>query len=185
MIGGGNDEFSTPNPIVNSHLRLLSMNNNRIQNLDQLLQHLSVSFPNLAYLSLLGNPCCPDNLTSSKLTVLNQFVGLNYHNYRKKCCQMLPNLQFLDSARIERETVNRDANKEENQFGLVLDKLNRIRNLFQEFALQEEDEQILYCSPLPDTGREAGQHRGAYGKKRFRYLGDNSEGNRFIFNKDL
>lgn len=39
--------------------------------------------------------------------------------------------------------------------------------------------------PLPESIREAGDHRGAYGKCRYRYIGAQSEGNRFILNTDL
>jgi Leucine-rich repeat (LRR) protein len=43
------------------NLERLWLNNNRIENLDLLLETISHCCPNLLHLSLLGNPCCPIN----------------------------------------------------------------------------------------------------------------------------
>jgi hypothetical protein len=40
-------------------------------------------------------------------------------------------------------------------------------------------------SPLPDNIREPGDHKGVYCKTKYRYIGKQSEGNRFIANNDL
>lgn len=181
MIGGGRDEFSRPNQIVNSTLKLLSLNNNKISNLDQLLANLAISFPNLTYLSLLGNPCCPDNLTG--WSIINPINEINYKNYRRKCCRMIPKLMFLDSTKVSKEDFESEINAK-NQLGIMVDKLKSFKNVIKELSTEEENV-LMICSPLPESNREPGQHKTAYGKKRFRYLGKESEGNRFIFNNDL
>jgi hypothetical protein len=38
---------------------------------------------------------------------------------------------------------------------------------------------------LPDSIRRIGDHRGAYGKCSYKYVGNQSEGNRYILNNDL
>lgn len=40
-------------------------------------------------------------------------------------------------------------------------------------------------NPLPRNNRSPGQHQGAYTKCKYRYIGAQSEGNRFISNNDL
>ena len=40
-------------------LQTLSLNANRVDDLDALLSDVGERFPQLTYLSLLGNPCCP------------------------------------------------------------------------------------------------------------------------------
>ncbi|RWS00647.1 leucine-rich repeat-containing protein C10orf11-like isoform X1, partial [Dinothrombium tinctorium] len=49
----------------NANLRLLSLNKNKFKNLDLLLRKISISYPNLTYLSLLGNDACPDQLSDA------------------------------------------------------------------------------------------------------------------------
>lgn len=55
----------------------------QIENLDLLLAKLTLSFPNLEYLSLLGNPACPDQLSSSK------YSDADYQKYRYTVSQIL------------------------------------------------------------------------------------------------
>ena len=83
-------------------LGTLWMNNNKIQNIKNLLDSLRHACPNLKYLSLLKNPCCPHRL-----------IGMDdedYSRYRLYVLWRLPNLTFLDSGRVtpaERQEASR------------------------------------------------------------------------------
>ncbi|KAG4077727.1 hypothetical protein HA402_011156 [Bradysia odoriphaga] len=92
----------------------------------------------------------------------------------------LPNLKFLDSSKVssfERQNADELSTVEENPFLKFFDP----KNIFKNFT---KSRNVLY-SPLPDSFRAAGEHRGIYKKCRCQYVGDQSEGNRFISNKDL
>ncbi|KAG5335362.1 LRMDA protein, partial [Acromyrmex heyeri] len=43
----------------------------------------------------------------------------------------------------------------------------------------------IHYTPLPSSVRNPQDHKGVYGKCKYRYSGKNSEGNRFISNNDL
>ncbi|XP_037029309.1 leucine-rich melanocyte differentiation-associated protein-like [Bradysia coprophila] len=149
----------------------LSLNNNKITNLNILLIKLSTFLPNIAYLSLLGNPACPNEFFATKS---------DYQNYRYFVVSALPNLKFLDSSKVssfERQNADELSTIEENPFLKFFDP----KNIFKNFT---KSRNVLY-SPLPDSFRAAGEHRGVYKKCRCEYVGDQSEGNRFISNKDL
>jgi hypothetical protein len=70
----------------------LSLNRNSIRDLDALAASLARSFPNLVFLSLLGNEICPI------------FSGdqAAYERYRHKISSVLPHLKILDSANVEK-----------------------------------------------------------------------------------
>lgn len=68
-------------------LHTLSLNKNRIRKLDELLNKLSKSAPQLEYLSLLGNPACPNELM--------QGDEEDYQNYRYIVINKLPYLKFV------------------------------------------------------------------------------------------
>lgn len=157
-------------------LHTLSLNKNNITNLDLLLAKVAHNLPNLRYLSLLGNIACPNELSDREKD------EQDYQRYRYYVLYNLPRLQFLDSRpvtsvereeaairgqymRIARPTINTLASQQDNGF---------FRHTRPE----------LY-SPLPSVTRSSSDHQGTYGKCRFRYIGKNSEGNRFIQNQDL
>jgi len=56
-----NNNFSDEQIVFKRNLRLktLSLNKNKLKNLSKLVQKIQLSFPNLEYLSLIGNPLCP------------------------------------------------------------------------------------------------------------------------------
>ena len=73
-------------------LGTLCMNNNNIKSIKLLLDTIRHTCPNLKYLSLLKNPCCPHRL-----------IGMDdddYSRYRLYVLWRLPNLTFLDSGRV-------------------------------------------------------------------------------------
>ncbi|XP_059610768.1 leucine-rich melanocyte differentiation-associated protein-like [Phlebotomus argentipes] len=170
-----------------SNLKLLSLNNNMIRNLDNLLDNIKESFPQLDYLSLLGNPCCPFPIYSGSID------EKKYHKYREKVLNHLPTLQFLDSTPVsiaERMRLleklppiypaesDRSVEKFTQISGMVRKTFSSIHQ-----GRFGKNRPTTY-NPLPPTVR-IGQHRGAYVKCKFKYVGAHSEGNRFILNKDL
>lgn len=181
MIGGGFDEYSRPVRMVNSKLKVLSLNNNRVTNLESFLKNISVCFPNLTYLSLLRNPCCPDQL-SSRWTAFNHWPSRHrdhYEEFREKCVAALPQLRFLDSANVKRGGKLGRTKSFEQQ---ILDNLIKFKNgLIEVFT----DEGPDAAPPLPVSQRRPGDHHGMYIKNRSQYVGKQSEGNRFICNAQL
>ncbi|XP_058057308.1 leucine-rich melanocyte differentiation-associated protein-like [Anopheles bellator] len=179
-------------PAQLNHVKLLSLNNNKFKNLDLLLTKLSLCFPNLEYLSLLGNPACPCHLLNLKYT------EYDYQKYRLYIIRHLPQLRILDSQRVKK--MERDFVRcQLENYGETLDhggssrsrpvgrKTNALKHLYTAVSaglgLRRKVPPIY--SPLPETLREVGDHRGAYGRCRYRYVGAQSEGNRFILNNDL
>ncbi|XP_053680235.1 leucine-rich melanocyte differentiation-associated protein-like [Anopheles nili] len=178
-------------------VKLLSINNNKFRNLDLLLTKLSLCFPNLEYLSLLGNPACPCHLLNLKYT------EYDYQKYRLYIIRHLPKLRILDAQRVKKmerdfvrcqlenygETLDQDPNaisgtaKQQQS----VRKSNTLKHFYTTVSsglgLLRKNPPVY--SPLPETLREVGDHRGAYGRCRYRYVGAQSEGNRFILNNDL
>ncbi|XP_052868454.1 leucine-rich melanocyte differentiation-associated protein-like [Anopheles cruzii] len=180
-------------PAQLNHVKLLSLNNNKFKNLDLLLTKLSLCFPNLEYLSLLGNPACPCHLLNLKYT------EYDYQKYRLYIIRHLPQLRILDSQRVKK--MERDFVRcQLESYGETLDhnsgssrsrpagrKTNALKHLYTAVSagLGLRRKVAPIYSPLPETLREVGDHRGAYGRCRYRYVGAQSEGNRFILNNDL
>lgn len=181
MIGGGFDEYSKPVRIVNPKLKVLSVNNNRITNLDSFLRNISICFPNLTYLSLIRNPCCPDDLACRSVFYPSSWLGRdNYLTFREKCRTALPRLQFLDSTYLRKSDLIRTRSFEQQ----LVDNLIKFKNgLVEVFT---DDGNDMPMSPLPrDIHRNPGEHHGTYIRNRMRYIGKQSEGNRFIGNGQL
>lgn len=181
MIGGGFDEFSRPVRLVNARLKVLSLNNNRITNLESFLRNISSCFPNLTYLSLLRNPCCPDYLSSKWSSIFQTWVGRDqYDEFRHKCVAALPRLQFLDSTRLKGNKLTASKSFEQQ----IVENLIRFKKgLIEVFT---EDEHVGPASPLPhNLHRNPGEHHGTYVRMRTQYIGKQSEGNRFIGNGQL
>lgn len=156
------------------HLHTLSLNKNNISNLEDLVDQITNQLPNLTYLSLLRNRACPDQLTDCEKD------ENDYLRYRSYVLYKLPKLNFLDSRPVSSHEkaeamrrgkfmkVARPNNKEESNLPS------------QSMGARREN-----YTPLPLPGRAAEDHKGAYGKCKYRYSGKHSEGNRFIRNNDL
>lgn len=85
-----NELFSSLPP--RPSLRTLWANNNKINNLDKLLEEIPRIFPELTYLSIIQNPCVP-SIDAPRHDQLQ---------YRYKVIQALPKLRFLDSHMISK-----------------------------------------------------------------------------------
>jgi len=148
-------EFTTQFP----KLHTLSINKNRIWDITALITNLKLNAISLRYLSLLGNPVCPDQLTDDHVD------ETDYEVYRCHILFHLPNLRFLDHRPVTRKELK------ESQH------------------MSYENIRITpYYSPLPGlmNGKNGLKNsKGRNGKRRYKYVGKNSEGNRFIQDSDL
>ena len=65
--------------------------------LERFLNELSLKLPGLTYLSMLGNPACPDQLSSS------EHDDTDYIRYRSYVLHRIPQLKFLDSSPVKNQ----------------------------------------------------------------------------------
>lgn len=155
-----------------THLHTLTLNKNRIANLDVLLDKISRNLPSLKYISLLNNQACPNELSSSLRD------EEDYQRYRYYVLYRLPNLTFLDSRPIKKE--------EKDEAQRVGAYMKIVAPSSDELASQhEESMERPHYTPLPSNSIAPGDHRGTFGRSRFIYQGKHSEGNRFIRNNEL
>jgi len=173
-----NDNIRLPNL---PYLHTLSMNNNNITMLENLISQIKYCMPSLKFLSLLGNKACPTQLIDFEKD------ENDYKRYRYFVLYYLPDLRFLDSKPVSNDELETALTK--GKFTKV------IRPRFENESLRYDWKLSLECQPLADTSNmfsnfsgsqtEEPQHQAAYGRRRFRYAGKHSEGNRFILNRDL
>ncbi|CAG0893906.1 unnamed protein product [Darwinula stevensoni] len=156
----------------NPYLRALSLNKNKISDLEGLVEMLSERVPNLEYLSLHGNPACPSQLSN------RDHNEADYQRYRYYVLFRLRKLKFLDS-----RMVTDEERYEASRVGPYTKVIRPSPSQLPDDADGVGQDESRY-SPLPPSTRD-GQHAGAYGTRRTNYLGKHSEGNRFIYNKDL
>lgn len=152
-----------------SSLHTLSLNNNKISQLEYFLAKVKDSFPNIKYLSILGNTACP-----SQISHVDKDEE-DYQRYRYFVLYILENLDFLDS-----RTVTHQERYEGKQRGIYM---KIVRPSFQNNCIEEKTYNRKVYSPLPALPMKS--HHGIYGKCVYRYTGKHSEGNRFIRNNDL
>lgn len=160
-------------PVLN-YLHTLTMNKNKITDLDRLLEKISRCLPALTYLSLLGNTACPNELSDLEKD------EEDYQRYRYFVLHKLPNLKFLDSKPVS---------KKERQEGLRRGAFLKVIAPGQEPKSQVDNKDNpsrgSNYTPLPQQLTHAGDHHGTFGRSRYVYVGKHSEGNRFIRNADL
>jgi len=151
---------------VMPNLETLWVNNNNIQYLDRFLSSIQGKVPNLKYLSMLKNPCCP-----------NYFVGkgtADYKRYRAEVVKEIPTLKFLDSSPITHEEIN-DAEKLKN----IVKRPDPAQ-----YHKQAEGFPVPEEKALPREEHEAVE-KASFGRTKYVYYGRQSEGNRFIIDKNL
>ncbi|XP_046392428.1 leucine-rich melanocyte differentiation-associated protein-like isoform X2 [Ischnura elegans] len=134
-------------PMLNK-LHTLSLNKNKITNLDLLLTKVAHHFPRLTYLSLLGNVACPNQLSDCEKD------EEDYRRYRYYVLHHLPRLQFLDSSRVTHE--ERLEAERRGHFMKVVRPNDKVPS-------DEEDsvDQMPY-TPLPSSRRGIDDHRGIF-----------------------
>ncbi|GAB6033643.1 hypothetical protein CHUAL_013706 [Chamberlinius hualienensis] len=159
-------------------LRTFSLNKNKVKDLETFLDKVHSSLPNLDYLSLLGNPACPNQLSSL------QRDEEDYYRYRLRVIFRIPTLNFLDSSAVKK--IERLEAKRSGQFTRILRPNSVSEGTGNDESSDDSNEEARRrYTPLPSSAAADGIHKGAYGVCRYKYLGLHSEGNRFIRNNDL
>ncbi|XP_065063470.1 leucine-rich melanocyte differentiation-associated protein-like [Rhopilema esculentum] len=153
-------------------LTTLTLNKNKINDIEKILDKTVSKLPKLSYLSLLGNPACPNQLISMDKD------DADYQRYRYYVIHRIPSLKFLDSTPVK-ETEHKEALR----VGALMKVVSSEKGKFE--AGSESDSEDEAFSPLPTEEAELGDHKGTFGKCRYVYYGKHSEGNRFILNNDL
>lgn len=201
------DDVNFPNL---AKLVTLSVNKNRIVDLDRFASMCRWKFPQLTFLSLVGNDCCP-NLTSLANSG-DEDEEEEYQRYRYTVLAKMPSLKFLDFTPVS-ETERTEAVRRGKFLTTVKVDEKAVDSLLASNAADAaaaaeaaslrkgkkklSDEPNKEYSPLPSVGRtdklESGGGVGgtaaatkeAYGKCRYVYYGKQSEGNRFIADDTL
>ncbi|XP_005102093.1 leucine-rich melanocyte differentiation-associated protein [Aplysia californica] len=157
-------------------LHTLTLNKNKLRDLDALLEQLVSRFPNLTYLSLLGNQACPNQLSSLEKD------EEDYQRYRYYVLFKLPRLKFLDSSQVTGAEIA-EARRVGPFMQVVRPKDENLEGQEEEVASPSSHK----YTPLPADGQETEDMapQGTFGKSKYIYYGRHSEGNRFIRNKDL
>ncbi|XP_043252618.1 leucine-rich melanocyte differentiation-associated protein-like [Colletes gigas] len=162
-------------------LTTLSLNNNKISDIYAALKRIQECCPSVVHVSLLGNSGCPDQLTHPTSTDEE-----DYDRYRLYAIYVLPtSLRFLDSRPVtRREKIDAESRGKYSRTVKLVPELSSklVSNTIDEF------DDILFnvhYTPLPTSTRDPLDHKGAFGRCKYRYSGKNSEGNRFISNNDL
>ncbi|XP_053946615.1 leucine-rich melanocyte differentiation-associated protein [Anastrepha ludens] len=93
------NQLKTPLPKV----KLLMLNRNELMDLQRTITLLADIFPNLEYLSLHGNPICPDQL---ELQPFSEYADYEYDNYRSQISSAFSKLKFLDHYDMQRSYFN-------------------------------------------------------------------------------
>jgi len=143
----------------------LSLNNNKISDINSTMDFISKTFPNLVYLSMMKNPACPNMYFSDG-------EAEAYQRYRYYVIHRLKKLRFLDVT-----PVSADERKEGEKRGAFLN------------VARPKNEPKPALKPEEPTRKEVKEHTPKVAtflaKGKARYDGSNSEGNRFIMNDDL
>ena len=147
-------------------LTTLCVNSNSIGDLKEFVDGLVEAFPSLTYLSMLKNPACPNYFTGKDAD--------DYQRYRLYVLHRLPRLTFLDST-----AVTEAERKEAARVGHLMLPAKAVV-----VVPPPADEEPQY-EALPQNLTAPGAGQASFGKSRYTYHGKQSEGNRFILNKDL
>lgn len=86
---------------------VLMLNRNELMDLQRTIKLLVNIFPNLEYLSLHGNPICPDEL---ELQPFCEYVNYEYEYYRSQISSTFDKLKFLDHHDLQRKSMSRPKN---------------------------------------------------------------------------
>merc|ERR1711916_354355 len=157
-------------------LETLSLNNNNLVDIENLLDQISEKYPSLRFLSLLKNPACPHPIFNEAKT------DSDYHRYRLFCLHRLPALAFLDSSEVT-DDERTEAKRVGKFMRVARPKAPPPDVSFPEEASEPADSNGL--DALPDEPEKQGPGGARFGVSRYVYYGRQSEGNRFIMNEDL
>lgn len=172
LDNNGLSEVKVFDDCFSTSLKTLSLNKNQFCELRPLVDSVKITFPRLKFLSLLGNPCCPDQLTRPDVDDQD-----DYCRYRLFVISQLSFLEFLDSTPVTPQERNRA--RQIGRFQLVA------RPHVSNFLPPAEDNIPRGLNPLPAQEGSDRAAKNAFGTLRYRYTGKHSEGNRFIKDTQL
>ena len=175
----------TTGPILS--LNTLWFNNNRVgsADLEGFLGDVARIFPNLEYLSMMRNPCCPTflDLTEARVEA--------YRRHRLYVIFKLPGLRFLDATPVTEEE-HAEAIKKGQYFGAVARpspssgrRKSSEHDEKRAAAAAAESEYQKQRAKQKAKGKHAKSPSAFLGIGENVYDGSHSEGNRFITNEQL
>jgi len=175
---GLTDDLNFPNL---PKLKTLSLNKNKIVDLERFVSMCRWKFPALSFLSLIGNACCPS--LDSRPDVDGDD---DYQRYRHVIVFKIPGLKFLDFTPVTAEEKN-IALKHGRFLSTVKVEESDVEDQLMDGIRQRRKSSVKDdFSPLPAAYRQGGDNsKEAYGKCKYVYYGKQSEGNRFIGNSTL
>eukprot|EP01080_Neovahlkampfia_damariscottae_P008255 gene8255-79_t len=168
LVMDNNEIEELPKDLELENLETLWLNSNHISDIDALIKALK-TFPKLKQVSLLKNPCCPNEFTGNDSD--------DYKMYRLYVLHHLQNLLYLDSKIVD-EKEKKEAAKRGQYCKVVTPDYQKLNS-----NMKPEDEKKGNEEELKPTKRDGNATYFSYTKQV--YTGKNSEGNRFIKNNDL
>ena len=166
-----NDETKFPRL---PNLQTLQVNHNKIANLAPLIRRLSLAFPKLTCLSLMGNPACPGG--SALTGLLKEEDRRDHELYRCYIASRIKSLVFLDwqpLAPVERAK------------GFSIYRWSDFIPGASNNDTFNRNAESLVRVESGVGGEDDGGKTSRASKNTRRYVGNRSEGNRFIRNEDL
>ncbi|XP_075559151.1 leucine-rich melanocyte differentiation-associated protein-like [Dermacentor variabilis] len=165
----------------NAQLTTLSLNKNCFDNLDYLVSCIEQCYPSLTFLSLLGNPACPDQISNP-----DRDDDDDYQRYRYYVIHKLRQLKFLDSRAVA--SAERTEARRVGAFMRVARPPLHVGGSapWADGGSDSEADAYRYTPlPLVPTHGIGRQRKTVYGMLKYKYTGKHSEGNRFIRNDEL
>jgi len=168
-------------------LRTLYVNNNNVTDLPAFIDQVKELFPNLEYLSMMRNPCCPCfwNIVENE----KEDEQAEYRRHRLYVLYRLPRLSFLDATPVTSEERD-NALKRGKYLGRRATPKKRASSTTppptenpSTPVSQKIDTKSVLRRSSTGTSRKSQSFLGI--EEGERYDGTNSEGNRFITNTDL
>lgn len=157
------------------NLETLWLNGNNLDDIENVVRNLQ-KLPALKHLSLLKNPCCPNEFTGNDVN--------DYKLYRLYVLHFLTNLKHLDAYKVEAPELSEAQRR--GQFCKVskpdYDKLEKQRKANE---TADDNRATSDSSSLQQPSRPDGKNVSYFGYTKHVYTGKHSEGNRFIKNNDL
>jgi len=165
-----NNEIEDSNdfPKIES-LETLWLNNNKITDNELIMDLIARCFPNVQYLSMMRNPCCPDIYSSD-----DQLDA--YQRYRYYIIYRLGKLNLLDATPVT-ATERKEAEKR--------GKFMKVAKPTAPAGEETKEEPVMKAISPIQPGAKPPKVATFLAKGKPRYDGTNSEGNRFICNEDL
>eukprot|EP00760_Papus_ankaliazontas_P029843 PhM_4_TR4492/c0_g1_i1/m.9083 len=155
-------------------LSTLWLNKNDLIDIEAVLNTIAKRCPRLTYLSLLGNPCCTNELNGNAMA--------EYSRLRLYIVYRVPTLKFLDAMPVTADEV-KEARLQGSHTRVI--RVGGAQSSAQPQAEDNDVQQGTSATAVPpqffkdDPSRE-GRHATYFSYQRQQYSGKSSEGNRFI-----